>query len=277
MSNYTPEQIANFILQHIETPEVKEVLKRNGVSVVPNSKALLFQKLEAAGYKVIKKDEYDKLIQNEKPVTETGSTTHTEPITESIPEMVEHQFLGAKPPSVEPTPSDSQPKSDSPEPEKRRITDPFGGDSLTKETVTTNHGNRSTSNSPTGTAMKEKGVQEFNHYKEVPSEPESPIEKTWHQIRLQAKSKSISFYSLVANAILLQSSDEEVVIGFSTHHTYQMNQLKKGDNLSTLQSIVENITGKTPSIQIKVVDEGSLKRAEVLPKQVSHQLFGSRG
>lgn len=267
MSNYTPDQIAAFILQHIDNPEVKAILKKHGKNVVPNSLSQLIANFEKVGYKVIKTEEYERLLKREEP----------SPVVVTPVAPIEVQLFGAKEVEVKVEPEVRTVEETKVVTDEKKLTDPFGEAVLTKESMLGNPsakvGATMATNSDSTADEKKK---EFTHYKELPKPPQDPIENLWYHVLLKAKETSIAFYSKLANAKILGIEGDIVQIGYTSKHTYQMNQLKKGDNLAKLEEIFFSLKHQKVSVSVILMDESSPTKTTTTSQQTDYQLFGAR-
>lgn len=256
----TPYDIAAYIAQYANDENVKAELKKFGIGIVPNSLRQLVEKLEGTGkYKVIETETYQKLLNNQK-----------EPETHSV------QILGAK---VETPEAQGEIK----------VVDPFGKGYLTPQNLQTTikeenvqHNQEafvgeklSTGITPekasipfteeqlreegqipqSGTETFEKSTtSEFKHFKEPPAVPENPLKKLWYDITQKASSEhSISFSSLIVNAIPIEIENNTLRIGFSSSHTYQMKQLKKKANTEKIIEVVRAVSGQNLDVSYEVL------------------------
>lgn len=238
-NNYTPQQVAQFISEYVTNEDVKKELKKYGYNIVPNSLTKLIGNIEKIGYKVLKNDEYlDLKEQATKP-----APTPEEPFPSEI------QILGGV--QVEPE-----------QVQQKELVDPFSDVPLIRSLDTPVAEKKEEfppplqgSNSP---SVEEKPkVKEFTHTIPPKEEPTEPMQKMWFKLKEKVKEvHSISLYSLVVNAqVVSLREDNTLVIGFSTKHTYQMNQFKRKDNLSKFEEIVQELTGKNYSLVCEVLNE----------------------
>lgn len=268
MSNqYTPQQVADFILKYAENQEVKQALKKHGYNIVPNSLAKLIENLEKVGFIVLKKDEYEKLTQQNQPAA-TSTIVQDTPKAEERP-VVEQptnqtttlQILGGL--KTENTVSNLIPEEPKKE-EKKEIIDPFGDSTLQpktnqpeqKSSTTVENKNETT----TAEIPKRTEDQKFEHKSPALEEPNEPFEKLWFDIKQKAKDDSIAFYSLIVNAQPeLVAEENKLVIGFTNKHTYQMNQFKRQDNLDKFKNILRELTKKEFTVVCEVVADKPVK------------------
>lgn len=260
----TAYDIAAYIAQYANDPQVKAELKKLGFGIVPNSFSQLVAGIEASGkYKVMDTESYQRLLNNQK-----------EPETHSI------QIFGIQP---------DQPQQNISQ-EEVKVVDPFGTGYLTPSNVQhtikddnimknqetfvgknlngsitpekanipftqeqLKEGTPSTNTAPE--TFVKPSETDFKHYTETVV-PENPLKKLWYDItQLASAEHSIAFSSLIVNAVPIEISDNTLRIGFSSSHTYQMKQLKKQANTAKMVEILRTVTGQELNVSYEILAE----------------------
>lgn len=226
-TNYTPQQVAQFISEYTTNEDVKKELKKYGYNIVPNKLSLLLENIEKIGYKVLKTQEYEELKAQ-------AEMTVREPEVPAV-----HQILGGFP------------DTEASEPKVRELIDPFSDTPLIA--------NVETKKEEPEKAPKEEvkpKVEEFNHVIPPKEEPEDPLLKLWFKLKERVKEvHSISMYSLIVNAQAVSLKNNTLTVGFTTKHTYQMNQFKRKDNLNKFLETLKEVSGHNYEIVCEVITD----------------------
>lgn len=248
-TNYTPQQVAQFISEYTTNEDVKKELKKYGYNIVPNKLSLLLENIEKIGYKVLKTEDYEDLKR--KAISPIPATTTDLPS--------EHQILGGF--------------SDTPEaPKNKELVDPFSDTPLiantsTKEPV------------PQEPKVESSPKEEsFNHVVPPKEAPLDPLQKLWFELKKQVeKVHSISLYSLIVNAQALSLENNTLTVGFTTKHTYQMNQLKRKHNWSKFTETLNEVSGENYDVILEVMNtkqETTPVKTEVVRSPEVFQILG---
>lgn len=251
-TNYTPQQVAQFISEYTTNEDVKKELKKYGYSIVPNKLSLLLENIEKIGYKVLKTQEYEELKSKAEMAV-------------SEPELPsEHQILGGFPDT-----SVTESKT-------KELIDPFSDTPLianleTKEQVAEQAAPKE--------EVKPK-VEEFTHVVPPKEVPEDPLLKLWFKLKERVKEvHSISMYSLIVNAQAVSLENDTLTVGFTTKHTYQMNQFKRKDNRNKFLETLKEVSGQNYDIICEVITdktETTPVKTETVPSTEVFQILGGQ-